>query len=40
LITPDASIEAALKAVKLFQGIRDGGCDLGGRFIVQSICLN
>jgi hypothetical protein len=38
-VTSDASIEAALEPVKLFEGICKGGCDIGSRFAVQTICL-
>ena len=39
-VTLDTSIEAALEPVKLFEGICKGGCDIGSRFAVQTVCLN
>ena len=36
----NASIKTALEPVKLFERIRKGGCDLGRRFAVQSLCLD
>ena len=40
LIASDTSIEAALEPVKLFEGIGKGGCDIGSRFAVQTLCLD
>jgi hypothetical protein len=40
LVTFIASIVAALELVKLFEGIGEGGCDLGSRFAVQSVWLD
>ena len=40
LVASDASIQAALKPVKLFKGVCEGECDVGGRLVVQSVCLN
>jgi hypothetical protein len=39
-IASDTSIEAALETVKLFEGIRKRGRDIGGRFAVQSLGLD
>lgn len=39
-VTSDASIEAALEPVKLFEGICKGGSDIGSRFAIQTICLD
>ena len=39
LIASDASIETALKPVKLFKGPGEGGCDIGSRFAVQPLWL-
>jgi hypothetical protein len=38
--TSHTSIEAALKPVKLFDGICKGGSDVSSRFAVQPVCLN
>ena len=37
LIASDPSIEAALKPVKLFEGIGQRGCDIGSRFAVRHV---
>ena len=40
LVASYASIQAALKPVKLFKCICEGACDLAGRFVVQPVCLD
>jgi hypothetical protein len=40
LISSDTSIEAALQPAELFEGIGKGGCDIGSRFAVQTLCLD
>ena len=40
LVTSDASIEAALKPVKLYKRIREACCELGSRFAIQSLRLD
>jgi hypothetical protein len=40
LIASDTSIKTALEPIKLFQGTGKGGCNVGGRFAIQPICLN
>ena len=40
LLATDASIEAALEPVKFFECIGKGGCDIGSRFAVQTLCLD
>jgi hypothetical protein len=40
LVASDASIEAALEPVKLFESICEGCCDVGGRFAIQALCLD
>jgi hypothetical protein len=40
ILASDASIEAALKPVKLIKGIGEGGCDVGSRFAVQPVRLD
>jgi hypothetical protein len=40
LISWDTSVEAALKSVKLFEGICKGGCQIGSRFAVQRFGLD
>jgi hypothetical protein len=39
-VTIDASIEAALKPMKLFKRIREACRELGSRFVIQSIGLD
>jgi hypothetical protein len=39
-VTSDTPIEAALEPVKLFEGICKGGCNIGSRFAVQTLCLD
>ena len=39
-ITSDTSIEAALGPVKLYEGICEGGCDIGSRFAIQALSLD
>jgi hypothetical protein len=39
-VTSDTSIEAALEPVKLIESICKGGCDIGSRFSVQTLCLD
>jgi hypothetical protein len=39
LVASNTSIEAALEAVKLLECIGKGGCEVGGRFAVQPVCL-
>ncbi len=40
LLASDTSIEPALEPVQLFECIGEGGCDFGGRFAVQTLCLD
>jgi hypothetical protein len=40
LLASDTSIEAALEPVQLFEGICEGGCDIGSRFAVQPLGLD
>jgi hypothetical protein len=40
LIASDTSIKAALEPVELFESICKGGCDIGSRFAVQTLCLD
>ena len=40
LIASDTSIKAALEPVKLFEGICEGGCDVGSRLTVQTLSLD
>jgi hypothetical protein len=40
LLASDTSIEAALEPVQLFEGICEGGCDIGSRFGVQPLGLD
>jgi hypothetical protein len=40
LVASDPSIEAALKSVKLFERISEGGCDVSNRFAVQPVWLD
>jgi hypothetical protein len=40
LIASNASIKVALEPVKLFKCVGKGGCDIGSRFAVQSLCLD
>ena len=40
LVASDTLIEDALEPVKLFEGIRKGGCDVGSRFAVQTLNLD
>ena len=40
LIASNASVEAPLESLKLVQGIREGGRDVGGRLAVQPLCLD
>jgi hypothetical protein len=39
LVASDTSIKPALEPVKLFKCIGKGGCEVGGRFAVQPVCL-
>ena len=39
-VTIDASIEAALKPVKLCERIRQSGRELGRRFVIQAVGLD
>jgi hypothetical protein len=36
----DTSIETALEPVKLYEGICEGGCDIGNRFAIQGLGLD
>jgi hypothetical protein len=40
LIASDTSIKAALEPLKLLEGIGKGGCDIGSRFAIQTLCLD
>jgi hypothetical protein len=40
LIASYTSIEATLEPVKLFECIRQAGCNIGSRFAVQTLCLD
>jgi hypothetical protein len=40
LIASNASIEPALKPVKLVEGIGEGGGNVGSRLAVQPFCLD
>ena len=40
LIAPNASIKAALEALKFFESICQAGRDIGSRFAVQTLCLD
>ena len=40
LVASDTSIKAALEPVKLFEGIRKGGRDVGSRLAVQTLSLD
>ena len=40
LLASHASIEAALEPMKLFECIGKRGCDVGGRFAVQTLGLD
>jgi hypothetical protein len=40
LVASNASIDAALEPVKLFEGIGEGGRDFSGRLTVQPLCLD
>jgi hypothetical protein len=40
LVTPEASIETALKPVKLCERIRQTCRQLGSRFVIQSVGLD
>jgi hypothetical protein len=40
LIASDTSIEAALQPVKLYQGIRERGRNVGSRLAVQTLCMD
>jgi len=40
MVTSDTSIEAALEPVKLFEGICEGGCNIGSRVARQTLCLD
>ena len=40
MVASDTSIEDALEPVKLFEGIGEGGCDVGSRFAVQTLNLD
>jgi len=39
-IAPNASIEAALEPVKLFERLAEGCRDVGSRFTIEPICLD
>jgi hypothetical protein len=40
LVPSNTSTKTALKPVKLFEGICEGGCEIGSRFAVQTLCLD
>jgi hypothetical protein len=40
LVASNASIDAALEPVKLFEGIGEGCRDVTGRLTVQPLCLD
>ena len=40
MVASDTSIKAALEPVKLFESIRQAGCEVGGRFAVQPLGLD
>jgi hypothetical protein len=40
LVPSNSAIQAALEPVKLYEGIGEGGREVGGRFVVQPIGLD
>jgi hypothetical protein len=40
LVASDTSIQTALEPVKLFECVGKGGCDIGSRFAVQTLCMD
>ena len=39
-LASDASVKAALEPVELFEGVCEGGCEVGGRFAIQPVWLD